>query len=130
MNISTRSQYGLRALLYLAKQDKRTSIKDISTNLNISFNYLQRIFINLKEQNIVNVERGAQGGYALNHEPHKITLYDIIHCLEPNFALVNCLQDQDSYCRNQKQCLSKHVWHRLNVGWITLLKSITLAEAL
>lgn len=67
MKLSTRSKYGLRAICYLAENEDKgyISVSEISTNLNLSENYLEQLIRLLKKENIVKSARGPKGGYKL-----------------------------------------------------------------
>ena len=66
MKISKRSQYGLRAMVYLAsvfKQKKKIRpLKEISQKENISFDYLEKIVAQLEKKGLVGAKRGVGGG--------------------------------------------------------------------
>ena len=77
MQISKKSQYGLRALVYLAKEassDTVCSIKEISKAEDIPFDFLEKILSELEKEDLVKAKKGAQGGYFLNKKPKQITV--------------------------------------------------------
>jgi len=56
MKISKKSQYGLRAMVYLAKnfgKKKRLSLKEISEKENIPFDFLEKIMSQLEKVKLV-----------------------------------------------------------------------------
>ena len=55
MKISTRSRYGLRAVIDLAMQEEKgcVSLAEIAARQDISFNYLESIFSYLRRAGIV-----------------------------------------------------------------------------
>lgn len=109
MKISTKSQYGLRALIYLAKTKKKISpLKEIAEKQSIPFNYLEKIMSQLEKNNIVKAKKGAKGGYYLPSSPEKIKLKNILETLEENFISVQCLKKQ--HCPLEKKCLAKNFW--------------------
>jgi Predicted transcriptional regulator len=62
--ISTKSKYGIRALLYMGikGEDAKISIKEIAEEEDISGRYLEQIFSILKQGSIVKSVKGASGG--------------------------------------------------------------------
>ena len=60
MRFSTKSQYGLRALVLLAKNQKVLSLKEISQKEGIPFDYLEKIFSKLKKAKIVGAKKGIK----------------------------------------------------------------------
>lgn len=128
MKISTKSQYGLRAMIYLAKnKDRICSLKEISKKEKISFDYLEKIFLKLEKAGLVRSKKGSLGGYYLAKNPEKIKIGKIISALEKNIFLVKCL---DEICPQQSKCLAKNFWKKLNDNINKTLNSITLANLL
>ena len=107
MKLSTRSRYGLRIILEIAKNyGKRvTSVKEIATSQKISRKYVEQILIKLKKNNIIKSERGIKGGYTLTREPSQIKVGEIKEILENGIRIVDCKK-----CDIFKQCLTKDIW--------------------
>jgi len=134
MKISTKSQYGLRAMIYLAgiyRKDKVCSLKVISKKENISFDYLEKIISKLKKTGLLKAKKGAQGGYFLAHKPEKIKVGKIIRILEETMAPVLCIareREKRFLCPRRKICLTKNVWQKIQDSLNSTLDSITLAD--
>ena len=82
MKISTKTRYGLRALIHIAEEtandeDKLVRIKEISENQKLSVQYLEQILFKLKKSGIIVGKRGPNGGYRLNKEPKDISILEI-----------------------------------------------------
>ncbi len=86
--ISTKGEYGLTAVLVLAKQKngELLQIKEIARQGDIPQNYLEQILVVLKKAGIVASIRGANGGYKLTKNPKLLTVYEVLHTLECCFA--------------------------------------------
>lgn len=85
MEISCKSEYALLALIELAiayESREPLQIRQISAQQNIPDRYLEQLLATLRRGGIVRSQRGAKGGYLLAREPWKITLFDILVCLE------------------------------------------------
>jgi Rrf2 family protein len=82
--ISTKGEYGLRAILILAKEDtnKLLQIKEIALKGDIPSNYLEQILVTLKRNGFVESIRGANGGYKLAKEKSEIKVYDVLSALD------------------------------------------------
>jgi len=136
MKISTKSQYGLRAMIYLASiygKDKFCSLKIISKKENISFDYLEKILSKLKKAGLVKSKKGIQGGYCLAYRPEKIKVGKIIRVLEGTMAPVLCIakeKEKRFLCPRKKICLTKNVWQKIQDSLNSTLDSITLADLL
>jgi len=124
MQISKKSQYGLRAMVYLAKKNGKEffSLKDISEKESIPFDFLEKIMSELEKRKLVRAKKGIQGGYILAKKPEKITAKDIVSTLE-NTTAVDC-----SFCGKYRKCLTKNVWRKIDIAIDKTLKSITLAN--
>ena len=101
MKFSTRTTYGLRAMIKLAQSWKKDSLSlpNIARAERISLAYLERLFAKLKKDNLVIAEKGVLGGYKLACPPNKITVFDIIKTLEGDMTAFHCLrEDGKVYC--------------------------------
>jgi Rrf2 family protein len=128
MKLSTRSRYGLRLMLVLARNYGKgnTFLKEIAREEDISEKYLSLIIIPLKGVGLVNSVRGASGGYTLAREPSQITLKDIVDVLEGD-CLVDCLKDPKS-CSRVSTCASHDIWAMLGGKISETLSGITLEQ--
>jgi Rrf2 family protein len=125
IKISKRAQYGLRAMVFLAKEYKSGkvfSINKISEKEEIPFEFLEKIISQLEKSKMVIGKKGVQGGYILSKDPKKINANDIVSILEDNQKPVDC-----SCCGRSKECLTKNVWARVETALNKTLESITLA---
>jgi Rrf2 family protein len=141
MKISTRGEYGLRALMELGMEpDKGLSLRDIAKRQNISMDYLEQIVPALKSAGLVKAKRGAQGGYQLAKAPIDITMFDALRALEGPFEPMICLSEDDeskatspsknSNCGASGSCAVQEVWRELQEAIEKVLKNLTLAEML
>ncbi len=128
MKLSTRSRYGLRLMLVLARNYGKgnTFLKEIAREEDISEKYLSLIIIPLKGVGLVNSVRGASGGYTLARDPSQITLKDIVDVLEGD-CLVDCLKDPKS-CSRVSTCASHDIWAMLGGKISETLSGITLEQ--
>ena len=123
MQISKKSQYGLTAMVYLAKkfaENKPITLKEVSRQEAVPFNFLEKIILDLERAGLVRGKKGIGGGYILSKNPNKITAKDIVEILE-NTTAVDC-----SFCGKSKKCLTKNVWRKIDIAINKTLQSITL----
>ena len=80
MKISTKGRYALRMLIDLAlhQQDGFIALKDIASRQNISKKYLEQIVPILNKSNILQANRGFQGGYRLVNPPSAYSVGSIL----------------------------------------------------
>lgn len=125
MKISKKSQYGLRAMVYLAKHSSEKevcSIKEISKKENIPFDYLEKIVSELEKADLVKAKKGVQGGYFLAKESRQITAGEVVRVLESTVP-VSCLG-----CQMARICSTKNVWDKVQDSVDSTLDSMTLAD--
>ena len=84
LKFSTRTLYGLKAILVLAARygEGSLSVSQIAKKESISMPYLEQILNALKKQGMVKSVRGPQGGYVLARKPADVTLEELFHSLE------------------------------------------------
>lgn len=84
MRISSKGEYGLRALLDLAQRYGEGPIQshDIHRRQGIDENYLNQILIVLRKAGLIESVRGPQGGHRLARMPAQISLLDALTALE------------------------------------------------
>lgn len=131
MQISTKSRYGLRALVYLANKGRCSSVKEISEKEEIPFDYLEKIFSTLKKAKLVKVKRGARGGYILALLPKKITVLKVIKVFEGTVAPVRCVAKETERkitCKRRKKCTTQKVWCSVQDSLTKTLNSVTLYD--
>jgi len=126
MKISKKTEYGLRAMIYLAKNEgKVLPLSDISKKEKIPFHFLEKILLKLKKFGLVKAKKGFSGGYFLAEKPSQIKVGKIMKALGENQPLVECLQ---YFCPRATNCLAKNFWQRLNKAIDSVLNSITLID--
>jgi len=99
VKLSVKSDYAARAVLGLAKKyAEGTSLRaeDLAIEQGIPPNYLVQMLVELKSQQIVQSQRGTEGGYLLARAPSEITFGDVLRCVHG--------QVFDSPALNDPQC--------------------------
>ena len=84
MKLSTRSTYGMRALVELVLAQGRGPISAalIAKRQDLSVAYLEQLLHRLKKHGLVSSIRGPRGGYVLAKDPHRITMADVVGILD------------------------------------------------
>lgn len=116
MKISTKGRYGLEAIMDLAIYGGHdyVNLKSVSERQGISIKYLEQLFISLKRDGIVESARGARGGYRLIKDSDKITVKQILDCLEGPLALVPCLgENKMDRCQQFEFCVTRILWQKI-----------------
>jgi len=76
--------YGLRFVLALAilPEGKLRGVAEIAENEDLPLKFLEAIAVTLRKKGVVDVKRGAGGGYFLAKPLKEITLYDLMSVLD------------------------------------------------
>ncbi|MCG3177237.1 MAG: HTH-type transcriptional regulator CymR [Candidatus Omnitrophica bacterium] len=84
MRFSTKTRYGLKAVLILASRhgEGSVSVAQIARAEGISVPYLEQILNALKRKALVKSVRGPQGGYVLSKHPSEISLEELFYAFE------------------------------------------------
>ncbi len=129
MKLSTRSQYGVRLMIALARNygTGYTYLKDIAKGEGISEKYLSLITIPLKGVGLISASRGVRGGYALTRPPSEINVREIVEVLEGDTCLVDCIKDTAA-CPRVAVCASRDIWVFLGGKIAEALSSFTLEQ--
>lgn len=128
MWVSTKAQYGLRALIEIARRDdEAVPLKDVAERQGISQHYLEQIASNLRRAGFIRSVRGAHGGYRLARPAADINAYDVVTAMEGSIAPVSCVEN-DHVCDNQNVCGTQDLWQRVDTALKTVLGGTTLAD--
>jgi Rrf2 family protein len=134
MRISTRGEYGLRALMELGMEPETAlSLRDIAERQHISLDYLEQIVPSLKAAGLIKSRRGAHGGYLLAKTPEEITAYDALNALEGSLDPMACLsahlaKGEGPSCLASGSCAVQEVWSEMKWAMVAVLKKKTLAH--
>jgi Rrf2 family transcriptional regulator, cysteine metabolism repressor len=116
MKISTKGEYGIRAMLELSRRygDGYIQSTEIATERNIPENYLYQLLITLRKAGLIRSRRGPQGGHMLARSPERITLAETVMALEGPLTPVTCIQeDMTNDCPFGPRCVMRAVWQRI-----------------
>ncbi len=129
MKLSTRGQYGTRALLDLALRsgERPVPLKDIARRQQISLRYLEHLMTPLIVGGMVRSTRGRRGGVLLARRPEEIKLSEVIRLLEGSIALVECINNPET-CDRFRFCVTRDVWAELGKAMNGVLESTTLQD--
>lgn len=128
MWVSTKAQYGLRALIEIARRDgEAVPLKDVSERQGLSQHYLEQIASNLRRAGFIKSVRGAHGGYRLARPADQINAYDVVTAMEGSIAPVQCVEDDHS-CESQNVCGTQNLWFRVDAALREVLGGTTIAD--
>ncbi|NQU53997.1 MAG: Rrf2 family transcriptional regulator [Bacteroidetes bacterium] len=129
MKFSTKTRYGMRAMVEIAKVDQQKGIlqKDISKNQKISIKYLDQIILALKTADLIVNIKGKKSGYRLTRNASEITALDIHYAFEPEIAVIDCMSGKVK-CQREEICYTNSFWASLNQVVIDYFADATLED--
>lgn len=131
MRLTTYTDYGLRVLMYLGLRGEAiATIQEIADQYGISKNHLMKLVHELGQLGYVETIRGKNGGLRLGRPPGEITVGEIVRRLEPDMALVECLQGAGADCRIESDCVLRPALEEALDRFLETLDGYTLADLL
>lgn len=84
MKISTKGEYGIRAMLYIAMHghERPVTSHEIARQQGIPEPYLRQILALLSKDRLIHSNRGPQGGHVLGRPASQISIRDVLLPLE------------------------------------------------
>ena len=135
MRITALEEYGLRCMVLLAKSSPSTSLSltEIGEREGLSVPYVGKLLGMLKQAELVNAERGRNGGYVLARSADRISLKEVFDALgEPLFGANHCEKytsgEQVGQCVHVGDCTVRDVWATFNGLISDILERITLDD--
>ena len=129
MKLSTRSRYGARILVDLARHNGQgpVQIGEISKRQDISVKYLEQLIRPLKQASMVTSVRGPKGGHMLAKDPADITLGQIVRLFEGQAELVECISNPEQ-CNMSDDCQVRLAWKEATRVLYEKLDSTTIGD--
>jgi Rrf2 family cysteine metabolism transcriptional repressor len=88
MKLTTKSEYSILALIYMArnKKDGFMKIDQICSKCDIPKKYLELLFMILRQNGYIKTKRGTGGGYKLTKPASQISIAEIIRLMDGALA--------------------------------------------
>lgn len=130
MRISSKGEYGLRALLDLAQRygDGPIQSRDIHVRQGVDENYLNQILIVLRRAGLIESIRGPQGGHRLARPPAQITMLDALLALEGPLLPCDTVREALTPAEPLDRDVVRDVWHGTRAALEQHLSSVTLDD--
>lgn len=132
--LSKKTKYGIKALTFIAKQEKGTKVQiaSISEHENISHKFLESILLTLKKVGILGAKKGKGGGYYLLKEANDIKMTEVIRTLEGPIAMVPCVSlnyyEKCDDCPNEEACAVHKLMIQVRDNTLKVLHNTSLAD--
>jgi Rrf2 family protein len=132
MKVSTRGEYGVRAMVALAKSygDGPMSISAVARESSVPYAYLEQLIVPLRRAGLVESKRGAQGGYVLSRPPDLMRIGEIYRVMEGPVAPMECVSEDESEqtCPLIDNCETRPVWLKVRDSIVDAIDSMTLGD--
>jgi len=128
VELSCKSEYALLALLELAthyQSGEPLQIRQIAAQQNIPDRYLEQLLATLRRGGVVKSQRGAKGGYILAREPWKITLLEVLTCLE---GLDARAAEEEANLKTVESAVVQETWQEARQAANLVLQKYTLQD--
>ena len=132
MKVSSRGEYGVRAMVALARHygDGPMSIAAVAKDSSVPSAYLEQLIGPLRRAGLVESKRGAQGGYQLTRSPALVRVGEVYRVMEGPVAPMDCVSENpaDQTCPLIDGCETRPVWLAVRDSIAATLDSMTLAD--
>ncbi|QBA63382.1 RrF2 family transcriptional regulator [Muriicola soli] len=134
--LSKKTKYGLKALTFLAKQDKKDPIPiaEIADRENISQKFLESILLSLRRTGYLGSKKGKGGGYYLIKDPSEIPMTTVMRVLEGPIAMVSCVSlnfyEKCEDCPDEQSCSVHKLMLKVRDSALEVYRHTTLADLL
>jgi Rrf2 family protein len=115
LQISRRTEYGLRAMVYLASKPQSAVVpfREIAVRMDVPQDFLAKILKKLVKERLAVSSRGARGGYSLGRPATEISMLDVIEAVEGKVQVNLCTDSSDGEhegCAFTGACTMYGVW--------------------
>ena len=128
MELSCKSEYAILALLEMAthyNSGEPMQIRQIAAQQNIPDRYLEQLLATLRRGGIVKSQRGSKGGYLLTREPWKISILEILKCLE---GLDVRTSEEDINPKTVDSSVVEEIWQEATQAASSVLQKYSLQD--
>lgn len=129
MRLTSYTDFGLRALLYLATlpATELSSVAKVSALYGVSRNHMVKVINQLVKLGYVQSQRGKHGGIWLAVPAQSINVGQVIRALESNLDGIDC---DSPACHIQPICQLKKALREAMAAFLAVMDGYTLADLL
>jgi Rrf2 family protein len=121
-------QYAIRAVIYLTAQESRgknMGVKEIADALQVPQQFLAKILQQLSRHSLISSVKGPNGGFYISEANAKVTLLDIVECIDGKGALTSCILGMPT-CSSAHPCPLHHHFYGSREGLKHILSSCAI----
>ncbi|MFK4823198.1 iron-responsive transcriptional regulator RirA [Paenochrobactrum sp. BZR 588] len=129
MRLTRQTNYAIRMLMYCAANEGQLSrIPEIARAYSVSELFLFKILQPLVQNNMIETVRGRNGGVRLGKAASEITVFDVVHVTEENFAMAECFENDATECPLVDSCALNSALREALGAFFTVLSQYTIAD--
>lgn len=129
MRLTRQTNYAIRMLMYCAANEGQLSrVPEIARAYSVSELFLFKILQPLVQNNMIETVRGRNGGIRLGKAAHEITVFDVVHVTEENFAMAECFENDATECPLVDSCALNSALREALGAFFTVLSQYTIAD--
>lgn len=130
MKVSKKSDYALRVLFALVDHygGGPVSIRALAEKNDIPKRFLEHILLDLKAKGWVDSIPGKYGGYVLAHDPHHISMGEVVRVFDHILAPINCVSIREyESCSQEADCRFRRVFLEIRNTTARMMDHASLA---
>jgi len=126
--ITRNTDYALRALCYIAKQNKsKVSVEELVNKLGVPQPFMRKILQLLSKNGVLESSKGQGGGFRLCIPARKLYLIKIMRIFQGEVGLNECFLKKN-ICPNKGKCVLRNKIKSIEDGVLRQLKAISIAS--
>ena len=127
MKLRLQTDYGLRALLFLAFVERRATVDEMAASYRISRDHLIKAVQQLATHGFVKTHPGRGGGVSLARDATEMTVGDVVASLEGRRGVLECVESPE-VCPVEPGCRLRRVLMDAETAFYDVLAAQTLAD--
>lgn len=135
--ISKKAKYALKALKHLGskfEEKKPTLISEIAESENIPKKFLEAILLELRNNGLLQSQKGRGGGYLLRMHPSQITFAKVLRIIDGPIAPLLCVSlnfyGQCEDCKMEDECKLRPILGHVRDANLAVYEKTTVADLL
>ena len=113
--------------MVIKDEEKMYTAKELAETTEIPLPTVTRILKMLSNGELLESQRGPQGGYSLTKSAKEISVAEVIEAMEGPISLTECASD-DCGCSYEAYCAVGKPWQQINKAIREVLENINLAD--
>lgn len=109
--LSNACQYAIRSILYLAmyaNEEDKKGVKAISNSLDTPQPFLAKLLQKLVRSNLITSVKGPKGGFYLNEDNFKNSIWDVVNCIDGGEKFDKCFLGL-AECEDENPCPAHYI---------------------